>query len=170
MKTRKIYYCTVAVRNGQPIFAADQNKHVLIRYMQSLYDRKRLRIYGYVIMPDHFHLLIEQLKPDPALDSLLASAGRALYTLLRCEQPLLLDEVVPLEEEDGCIWELPARTTQVTSMQEMLQYLQLMHNNPLSAHWRLCRTAADYTYSSSFYYQSGRDQFTMLSHYRDWVK
>ncbi|UYQ95191.1 transposase [Chitinophaga horti] len=174
MKPSKIYYCTACIRYGQRVFVSDKCKDVIIRYLQLLHDKKCARIYGYVIMPDHIHVLMEVLRRNDSeqpFDRLLRESANRLQVLLYDEQPMMLYHISPEMSGDvGSIWQLPAITRQVQNSGEVMQLLHNMHQNPLRHHWRLCRTAADYGYSSSLFYERGRDEFDMLSNYRDWVR
>ncbi|WP_307527875.1 hypothetical protein [Pedobacter sp. W3I1] len=49
----------------------------------------------------------------------------------------------------------------------MEQKLDYIHNNPLQERWRLAENAEDYYWSSAKFYQTGIDDFNVLTDYRD---
>jgi hypothetical protein len=46
-----------------------------------------------------------------------------------------------------------------------MQKLDYIHNNPLQPKWTLAMHPEDYRYSSARYYQTGEDEFELISHY-----
>ncbi len=156
------------------MLASDKYKNIVIRYLQSLHDRKCVRIYGYVIMPNHVHLLWEELRPngrEKPMDCLLRGTAESLRHLLRKEQPIMLERVLHTSGyPEGAIWETPVKTTGISSERELVHLLHMMHTNPMRANWQLCRDAGDYPYSSNGFYTRGKDLFYMVTHYKDWVQ
>ena len=58
----EIYFWTITINKWQHLLRADENKIIVMNSLQWLVQNKLVRIYGYVIMPNHIHLLWEQLK------------------------------------------------------------------------------------------------------------
>ncbi|MDQ2721468.1 MAG: hypothetical protein M3Z26_17155 [Bacteroidota bacterium] len=42
-----------------------------------------------------------------------------------------------------------------------------IHYNPLQPHWQLCKEPAEYKYSSAQFYETGKDEFEILTHLMD---
>ena len=47
-----------------------------------------------------------------------------------------------------------------------MQKLNYIHNNPLQAKWQLYTTPENYFYSSAKFYETGLDDFGVLTHFR----
>jgi putative transposase len=47
------------------------------------------------------------------------------------------------------------------------QKLNYIHLNPLQEKWNLVRRPEDYLYSSASFYELGKDNFNILTHYKD---
>ena len=45
--------------------------------------------------------------------------------------------------------------------------LNYMHYNPLQSHWQLCHDPVRYRFSSASFYETGEDEFKILTHYMD---
>jgi hypothetical protein len=45
--------------------------------------------------------------------------------------------------------------------------LDYMHYNPLQTHWQLCKDPIEYRFSSARFYETGDDEFKILTHYMD---
>ena len=58
----EIYFWIITVNKWQHLLRSTDNKLIVINSLQWLVQKELVRIYGYVIMPNHIHLLWEQLK------------------------------------------------------------------------------------------------------------
>ena len=45
--------------------------------------------------------------------------------------------------------------------------LDYMHCNPLQPRWQLCKEPAEYKFSSAKFYETGEDEFNILTHLMD---
>ena len=45
--------------------------------------------------------------------------------------------------------------------------LDYMHYNPLQPHWQLCKDPIEYRFSSARFYETGEDEFKILTHNMD---
>ena len=45
--------------------------------------------------------------------------------------------------------------------------LDYIHYNPLQPHWQLCQDPTEYRFSSVMFYETGDDEFKILTHYID---
>ena len=59
-----IYHALNRGNNGQRVFEDDDDLHVFSQTMRQTQTRYPFRLYGYCLMPNHFHLL---LKPEPGV-------------------------------------------------------------------------------------------------------
>ena len=48
-----------------------------------------------------------------------------------------------------------------------IQKLNYTHNNPINYPWNLVQHPEEYKYSSAKFYETGIDEFGLLTHYRD---
>jgi len=53
-------------QSRQHVLIPDENKMTVINNLQWLVQNKLINIYGYVIMPNHIHLMLEQLNMNGA--------------------------------------------------------------------------------------------------------
>jgi REP element-mobilizing transposase RayT len=53
----KIYFFTATIHKWFPLLAEDNNQQLIIDYLKKLSDEGYLTIYGFVIMPNHVHLI-----------------------------------------------------------------------------------------------------------------
>jgi putative transposase len=53
------------------------------------------------------------------------------------------------------------------SKQKVEQKIEYMHRNPLQEHWNLADKPETYRWSSAAFYESGVDEFGILTHYME---
>jgi hypothetical protein len=53
------------------------------------------------------------------------------------------------------------------SREKIEQKLDYIHLNPLQEKWSLVKFSEDYRWSSAKFYDSGEDEFDLLTHYMD---
>ena len=57
----EVYFWTITVNKWQHLLMPDKNKMIIINSLQWLVQKQLAKIYGYVIMPNHIHLMWKQL-------------------------------------------------------------------------------------------------------------
>jgi putative transposase len=62
-------------------------------------------------------------------------------------------------------WERNSLSVDLWSPAVFTQKLDYIHNNPLQYKWKLAELPEDYKYSSANFYQSGHDEFDLITHY-----
>ena len=58
----EIYFWTTTINKWQHLLKPAENKMIAINSLKWLVQKELVKIYGYVIMPNHIHLIWEQLK------------------------------------------------------------------------------------------------------------
>ena len=58
----EVYFWTITIYKWQHLLKPDANKMIIITSLQWLVQSELVKIYGYVIMPNHIRLMWEQLK------------------------------------------------------------------------------------------------------------
>jgi len=79
------FSCYRRLRN----FASDQNKMIFIEYLKDMRRRHRVRLYGYVIMLTHVHLVLHPLddtKLSVIIGQLKSLSARAVFAALDFER------------------------------------------------------------------------------------
>jgi putative transposase len=71
--TRTSHFITCSCYQRKPLLADDRIKQIFLTVLEETRQRYRFCVYGYVLMPEHFHLIISN--PD------LGNAGKVLQVL-----------------------------------------------------------------------------------------
>ncbi|MGV3587862.1 MAG: transposase [Adhaeribacter sp.] len=171
MQTGEIYFWTATVKEWQRLFKPEKYKALLVGILQELRQKNLIRIYGFVIMPNHIHLIWEQIKLNgkemPQASFPKATAHLILKDLKENHPAVLPYFKVEEKKRDYRIWLRDSLAIPLTSKEMLEQKLEYLHLNPLQARWQLAERPENYNWSSALFYETGEDNFGMLTHYRE---
>jgi len=167
----EVYFWTITIRGWYHLLKDNKNKMIVINSLQWLLRQQLIRIYGYVIMPNHIHLIWSQLKMNgkefPKNSFEKFTAKRLVKNMLLMKAPALQHYTVLASDRSHNIWQRDPLAIRIFSREMAAQKLIYIHNNPLQEHWALCLKPEDYRFSSAAFYDHGFDEFNLLSHYMD---
>lgn len=147
----------------------DKYKNIVINSMRFLVRKKRMKIFAFVIMENHIHL-IWQILPDNEPESVqrdfLKYTAQRIQKDLQVNHPEVLEHFkVDAKDRQYQFWERNALSVELRSHPVFLQKLEYIHLNPVRA--GICNLPEEYKYSSSSFYETGHNYWGFLSHYRD---
>jgi len=134
---------------------------------------------GYVIMPNHIHVLLHFPLMPKSLNTIIGNAKRfmAYEVIKRLEEKKashLLDVlhggVKKREEKKGQIhkvFEESFDAKECYPEEFIFQKLQYIHLNPVSKKWNLVDDFTDYEHSSASFYEKGLKKYEHLVHLSD---
>ncbi|MBK9761194.1 MAG: hypothetical protein IPO90_14785 [Flavobacteriales bacterium] len=170
-----VFFCTFTCWAWLPLFQLTNSYDRLYTWMH-LARGKGFRTLGYVIMPNHVHLLL--LAPSgPSINALLANAKRFLaYDIInRLSEKGELDMLTQLQEavrpSDRARGQAHRVFTTSSDIRECFdeamieQKLHYMHANPVSGKWSLVDNAIDYPHSSMAFYLRDSDSPAPIERY-----
>ncbi|MEE1946685.1 transposase [Pedobacter sp. KR3-3] len=164
-------FFTVAILKWQNLLLADERKEIVISSLNFLHAKKRIKVYAFVIMPNHIHLIWQvmsgYLREDVQRDFLKFTAQQLLKTLRNGHTSEMKNYYVGLKDRKYQIWQRNALSKDLWSEAFFLQKLGYIHNNPCQPKWMLVDAPEDYYYSSASFYKSQQNNFSFLSHYSE---
>jgi REP element-mobilizing transposase RayT len=134
-------------------------------------------ILGYVIMPNHLHMLIHFTQTDSTINDLIAEGKkfRAWEIVKRLEQQkkidilkILQDAVTDIEKEKGQKHKVFIDSfdcKECYSAEFIQQKLNYMHFNPLTKHWHLADEPENYIHASAKFYMTGEQGIYPVTDY-----
>ncbi len=147
----------------------DKNKDVIIDSKRFLVEDKRVIIYGFVIMPNHIHLLWHlragKIREHVLRDFLRHTAQEIKKDMLVNNLEGLKPYLLNAKDRKYQFWERNALSVEIWSEKVLIQKLKYIHENPVRA--GLCDYPTDYKYSSVLLYKTGIDNWGFLTHFRD---
>lgn len=138
-------------------------------------------VLGYVIMPNHVHLLLYFEKKDKSLNTVIGNGKRFIgYEIIKRlksqKEDLLLamlsDGVDPAERKRNKqheIWQGTFDVKECRTEAFILQKLNYMHFNPCTEYWKLSEKPHDYEHSSAAFYNFGKQGKVAVKDYLDFL-
>jgi putative transposase len=165
------YFYTDTIQDFKHLLADDELKMTCIDSWRYLKDKGLITIYGYVIMPNHIHLLWMMRglngKESPA-GSFAKFTAHQFQKQLRNTNPELLQQYQSEKKDRSYqFWKRDPLAIPITSKKALLQKLDYIHNNPIQEKWQLADVPENYRWSSASFYLSGIDEFGILTHYEE---
>ena len=165
------YFYTDTIHNFQSLLHNDDMKMIIIDSWKYLVDRNKIKIYGYVILPNHIHLIWDMLdlngKESPAGSFAKFTAHKFKKYLQLNDPGLLIKFISGKPDRKFQFWKRDPLAIPLTSEKSFLQKLEYIHFNPTQPKWHLCSIPEEYRWSSAAFYTDGGDEFGILTDYRD---
>lgn len=160
-------FITVTCLDWKPLLKNDEHKDIIMDSLRFLVKSKRVTIYAFVIMDNHFHL-IWQIMGDHQRDNVqrdfLKFTGQQILKRLRNSDSDMLQEViVNAKYRKRQVWERNSLGVPLWSRHVFDQKLEYIHYNPVKA--GLCQYPEDYKYSSARFYKLNETSWEFLTHY-----
>jgi REP element-mobilizing transposase RayT len=160
----EIYFWTATIHKWLCLLERDSNKQLIVDYLKKLSDDGLITVYGFVIMPNHIHLIWQQNKlngKETPKGSLLKYTGHEFLKILKAESKSYLYEVNAANKKHE-IWQRDSLGVEIYTVKVAKQKLEYIHNNPVNGKWQLAADYLSYHYSSARFYETGVDEFGFL--------
>ena len=172
MFLNEVYFWTDTIKDWKNLLADDLYKNIIINCWRELIRRNKITVYGFVIMPNHIHVLWEMISKN---GKEMPHASFNKYTSHQFLDHLRFmrgTKEIPAYEEktrerNHRFWQRDPMAIHMDYRSKFEQKLNYIHRNPLQEHWKLVSRPEDYTWSSAKYYATGVDEFGILTHYGD---
>ncbi|MBN7812305.1 transposase [Algoriphagus sp. H41] len=168
MELNKIYFFTATIHSWIPILDQQGFKEIVLSSLKFLTVKDLLKVYGFVIMPNHIHLIWELLElngKEMPHASFLKFTSHEFLKKLRLENPGLLRAFQVQEEiRSHSFWQRNSLPIEVFSPKVVFEKLDYIHQNPCRGKWMLADNPVSYPYSSFKFYETGKDRFGFLTH------
>ena len=159
------FFYTATINNWKYLLLEDRFKDIIISSLQYLVKENKIKLYGFVIMNNHIHLIWQSLSNESCEKHRHAfmkyTALQMKFELIKTNPELLKSFKVVKKDRIYQFWKRGALSIELYSESVFMQKLNYIHNNPVKA--GLCGQPEDYKYSSAGFYSSGIDSFGILS-------
>lgn len=155
-----LYFVTTKAVDYIHIFEREVAKRLLLDALDSFRLRERMKLYCFVIMPNHVHFIARFPDAYP-LSTLLRDFKKQtadrLVRQLKAEGEsdnlrLLASKVPRPEKQVFKVWEDGYNAKDIFSEAFLTQKMDYIHNNPCQPHWNLCAKPENYLWSSARFY------------------
>jgi putative transposase len=136
-----LHYITCSCYGREPLLQVSGRYLLLLKGLEVVRERYAFRIAGYVLMPEHFHLLMsEPEKGDPS---------QVMFALKQTFARRVMRQDASLEQ----FWQKRFYDFNVYTRKKMVEKIRYMHNNPVVR--SLAASPTDWPWSSARYYMHG---------------
>src|ERR1700712_4557652 len=148
----------------------DKYKNIIIDSLRFLVANNRVKVYSFVIMPNHLHLIWQiqfgHRRENVQRDFLKFTAQQIRFDLQANNPEFLKSFEVNAKDRKYQFWERNPLSIDLFSEHVFVQKSEYIHNNPVQPKWNLCELPEYYHYSSAMFYQTGLDNWGFLTHWR----
>ena len=130
---RDLHFITCSCYRRKPLLNSARRRDLFLRVLEEVRCRYRFTVVGYVVMPEHFHLLVsepERGTSSTVMQVLKQRVSRAIRRKRKadCGQPRLW--AAEVEQEDS-FWQRRFHDFNVWSASKEREKLTYMHYNPV---------------------------------------
>lgn len=175
-----IYFLTFTCHGWLPLIQLTNGYDLVYNWFDVL-SSKGHTVTGYVIMPNHLHMLLHFAGGRQSLNTLVGNGKRFMaYDIIKRlenqkETSLLATlqtAVQALDKSRGKkheVWKGSFDAKQCRTEKFVLQKLHYIHNNPCSGKWKLTDDPIHYFHSSASFYISGKQAGYAVKDYREFL-
>lgn len=164
-----VEFFTATCLNWQPLLLPDERKDILIDSLKFMVNDKRIWLYGFVIMPNHIHLMWrrqdEWVNKRTEQIFLKFTAQQIKFRLMTSAPQELGQYRSTQRDRIYHFWERRPYKATMYNRKVAYQKIDYMHNNPVKA--GLCTLPEEYTYSSCRFYEMNKDEWGFITHYEE---
>jgi len=154
------YFITCTVVNWLPLFTRKPYFDLLIDALQFCRQHKDLKIYAYVILDNHLHLVVAGPGLADTIRDFKSYTAKRLIALLGQDQKTwLLNQLKYYKQptktkSEYQVWQEGFHPQQIISQEMLQQKVDYLHHNPVRA--GLVERPEDWVYSSARHYAGGQ--------------
>jgi len=164
-----VSFFTAVCYDWLPLLQSDEPKKIILDALKFRIDKGQMKVSAYVIMPNHIHIIwriaADIVPSDFQRDFLKFTAKSLLHYYKDC--PILDRLKVDKKDRSYQVWKRDLMSIDLYSPHFFRQKLEYIHANPCQPKWMLVDNPFAYRYSFSSFYEEGKDEFNILTHYSD---
>lgn len=164
-----VQFFTAVCYDWLKLLSDDECKKIIIDALKFRIAKGEVKVGVYVIMPNHIHIIWriqnEFQREDVQRDFLKFTAKSIIEKIKSKQGEAALESLyVGLKDRKFQVWKRNSMSIDLTSPKFFRQKMDYIHNNPCQPHWNLVDDPIDYRFSSARYYETGEDEFGLITH------
>lgn len=148
-----LHFITFSCYRRLPLLRSVRARNVFVKILGEVRDRYGFSLVGYVVMPEHIHLLISEPAKGTPSTAIQILKQRVSRRLLRKRRTPAAQFHLTFASGDGSLprfWQRRFYDFNVWSLKKRVEKLQYMHMNPLKR--KLVNHPKDWPWSSHSFY------------------
>jgi putative transposase len=153
--TGRSHFVTFSCYHRRPLFTTDASRRAFENALERVRRNFRLRVYGYVVMPEHIHILVSEPDPDggPLKPDFGLSGEVQQHTLADALKSLKQGVARRLIGGGDHFWQKRYYDFNVRNHEQFVEKLHYIHSNPVKQ--GLCERPEDWPWSSFLHHATG---------------
>lgn len=167
--TYHLQFFTATILEWKNLLQKNEYQDIVIESLRFFKKEGSIIVYGFVIMPDHLQLIWQVqdgFEKEKIQMRMLKFTGQQMKFRLKEMNAIFPEEFkVNTGDREYQFWERNALGIDLWNEKVFIQKLNYIHNNPVHPKWNLATSPENYKYSSAKFYETGVDDFGILTHY-----
>ncbi len=167
LKDEQCFFVTTTCNKWLKLIDSIDNITIVADSITFLCNKYKADILGYVVMPNHLHLIIF-FRETNNLSNYMRDLKKYTSTQLRKSLDKNGVDLTSIKHEvrdqKFKIWQDRFDDVFIVSKEVLYTKLNYIHNNPLQQHWQLAQTPEDFPYSSACFYSTGQNGIIPVTH------
>ena len=170
----QLYFVTSSIAGHKHLLNMPEYAQIILDSLSFLRREKEIKLYAFVIMPNHFHLIVKL--PDASNISKLAhdlklfTANQIIKKLQVNKELHLLDyfeqQAKGIKKQRYKVWETGFWDKNIFSEEFLLEKMEYIHNNPINKNWHLVEERSEHLFSSARFYDKGEEPIIVIDDIR----
>ncbi len=166
------FFVTTTCYKWFPLLEMDSCKQTLSESINFLSTKYSTATLGYVIMPNHIHLIL-YFKKGNQLSNWMRDLKKFTSVMVRQQieragDSELLEKLrVQERKQIFKVWQDRFDDVYLVSRKLLEIKLDYIHGNPMQEHWNLVTKPEDWPYSSAMFYKLGKQPAALVIDYRE---
>ena len=164
------YFSTITVNNWISVFEDfPKTKEIIIDTLHFIHEKMWAKIYAFVIMRDHIHIVWKLLKLKSTIEDVTNSfkkfTGKRIVNALYKEdlEYLKFNFISQRHDRTFKFWKVDSNNFKLLHIDILWQKINYTHNNPTKGYYKTVDSAEDYIYSSALSYKNRIKRFEFLT-------
>ena len=153
------YFITATFRDWRPLFDYEPARQIMLNDFNFYRIKYGCRILAYVLMPEHYHLIVDFNQPEDSHGWLRDVQGHSATML----SSWLADSQMQPNESRSEIWKEQARTLGIFSERTLRTKINYIHSNPVKR--GLCTAPEQWPWSSWRNYYNDDDSIFRIDRF-----
>lgn len=168
------FFITFNCRNHFHLLKSDVAKQMVIDSLLRYSEIYQVSLLGYVIMPNHVHMIIlfsGRVRLSDFMRDIKKYSSVLIRDFLLLNHPGETFKINFIQREQlHKIWQDGYHRKVVFTAGFLKQKLNYIHRNPLQEHWKLVEAPELYKYSSANYYYTNEQESEIVTHFGDFFR
>jgi putative transposase len=129
-----LHFITTSCYQRRPLLGTAQNRDLFLQVLESVRRRYGFVVVGYVVMPEHVHLLLSEPRrgnPSLVMQALKQGFARRFQARLRRAADPRQSSLWNTAVEEGQVWQHRFYDFVVFTAKKRVEKLRYMHRNPV---------------------------------------